>query len=375
MPAKKSAKFDYFRLNEILKRKCLYNIVFGERSNGKTYAVLEYGIKRYARLGEQMAVLRRWREDFRGKRAEQLFDGLNKNGVVYKASDGKWEFIQYWRGKWYFARTDPDSSKVIRDTTPFAYAFALTEMEHDKGDSYDGVTTIFYDEFISRVGYLPDEFVMFQNTLSTIIRLRDNVTIFMCANTVNKYCPYFHEMGLKHIIKMEQGDIDVYNYGDSGLSVAVQYADSPKTKKASNKYFAFDNAKLQMITGGAWEIGTYPHITNDTKWTKANIAFSWFLDYDGQLLQADIVEVKNTIFTYVHRKTTPIQDEIKDVVFTFKPSIYYTHVKYINKSPFDFVKRIWQFFRTHKVFYQDNDCGELMRNYLLACGDTEYKFY
>ena len=30
---------------------------------------------------------------------------------------------------------------------------------------------------------------------------RKNVKIFMCGNTVNKYNPYFQEMGLKNAIK------------------------------------------------------------------------------------------------------------------------------------------------------------------------------
>ena len=64
---------------------------------------------------------------------------------------------------------------------------------------------------------------MFANVLSTIIRHRNDVKIFMLANTVNKYCPYFKEMGLKHITEMKQGSIDIYTYGSSDLRVAVEY--------------------------------------------------------------------------------------------------------------------------------------------------------
>ena len=38
--------------------------------------------------------------------------------------------------------------------------------------------------------------LFFMNVLSTIIRDRENIKIFMLGNTVNKYCPYFDEMGL-----------------------------------------------------------------------------------------------------------------------------------------------------------------------------------
>lgn len=100
-------------------------------------------------------------------------------------------------------------------------------MEHDKSTNYDGIINAVLDEFLTRSYYLPNEFVLFMNVLSTIIRDRDNVKIFMMGNTVNQYCPYFAEMGLTHIKEMKKGDIDVYEYGESGLTVAVEYTDSP----------------------------------------------------------------------------------------------------------------------------------------------------
>ena len=45
-----------------------YNVIFGERSNGKTYAVMQHGLKEYAANGKQMAIVRRWQDDFTGKR-------------------------------------------------------------------------------------------------------------------------------------------------------------------------------------------------------------------------------------------------------------------------------------------------------------------
>ena len=68
------------------------------------------------------------------------------------------------------------------------------------------------------------------NVVSTIVRQRNDVKIFMAGNTVNQYCPYFTEMGLTHIKEMDKGAIEVYKYGDSKLRVAVEYADSISTK-------------------------------------------------------------------------------------------------------------------------------------------------
>ena len=37
----------YYRLKNILSKNATYNVMFGERSNGKTYAVQEYCLKKY----------------------------------------------------------------------------------------------------------------------------------------------------------------------------------------------------------------------------------------------------------------------------------------------------------------------------------------
>jgi hypothetical protein len=56
---------------------------------------------------------------------------------------------------------------------------------------------------MTRSGYLGDEFVKFCNLLSSLIRDRKDCVVYMLANSVNKYCPYFEEMGLEDVDKME----------------------------------------------------------------------------------------------------------------------------------------------------------------------------
>lgn len=40
----KKQKLKYYSLDNILKKNCVYNVIFGERSNGKTYAVLKLSL-------------------------------------------------------------------------------------------------------------------------------------------------------------------------------------------------------------------------------------------------------------------------------------------------------------------------------------------
>ena len=85
----KQEKLKYYSLTNILKKKSVYNVIFGERSNGKTYAVLKYGIEQYFKTGGQLAIIRRWREDITGKRASDIFTSLNFNGEIEKIRDRK----------------------------------------------------------------------------------------------------------------------------------------------------------------------------------------------------------------------------------------------------------------------------------------------
>ena len=200
----KEVKPKFYDLKNILSKNADYNIIFGERSNGKTYAALKYGLENYIKTGEQMAYIRRWREDLRGKRTESLFANHTANGLIEELTGGKYNEVFYISNKWFLSYYDAEKQKRTPDTTPFCYGFCLSEQEHEKSSSYPNITTVVFDEFLTRRYYLPDEFMLFMNLLSTIIRQRDNVRVFMLGNTVNKFCPYFTEMGLKQVPFMEQ---------------------------------------------------------------------------------------------------------------------------------------------------------------------------
>ena len=362
-------KLNFVTLDRIKREHAHYNWLIGQRSNGKTYACFKEMIENYVQHNKQSALIRRWKEDFRGKRGQHMFDGIVNSGVVKKATSGEWTDIEYYSGQWFFAKWDDDLKKNVKAPEPFCYGFALSEMEHDKSSSFDQINLIVFDEAISRQGYLTDEFVVFCNVLSTIIRQRNDVTIYMLGNTVNKYCPYFKEMGLTDIDKMDQGDLRLYTYGETDLKVAVQFTDSLSVKgKPSDVYFAFNNPKLQMITGQGqvWELEIYPHCPR--KYYKDNVLYSYFIDFNNELLQCDIVNIEDETFTFIHRKTGKIKYPEEDLIFSLTDSPRLNHRKYI-AQPFDKLgKKIYYFYQIYKVFYQDNDVGELVRNYLMQKG-------
>lgn len=365
---KKGSGSQFYNLDRILKRNADYNLIFGERSNGKTYAALKYGMEMFIKTGKQMAYIRRWREDLRGKRAESLFANHTANGLITELSDGKYNEVFYMSNKWFLSFYDAEKNKRYPCEIPFCYGFSLSEQEHEKSSSYPNVTTIVFDEFLTRRYYLPDEFMLLMNLLSTIIRQRDDVKVFMLGNTVNKFCPYFTEMGLKQVPVMEQGTIDIYRFGEKGATVAVEYCSTIVHEKASNKYFCFDNQNLQMITGGKWELAIYPHLP--TKYKPSDVLFVYYIKFNDTILQGNIIQVGNENFTYIHAKTTPIKDEDNSLIYSLEMNGKPNYKRKLLSTASYIEQQVARYFAIDKVFYQDNEIGEIVRNYLLTSSKT-----
>ena len=97
-------KQKFYSLKAILSKEAQYNVIFGERSNGKTYAVLKYAIEQYAATGKQLAIVRRWQDDFTGKRGAVMFDALVANGEIEKVTGGQWTGVYYYGSRWFLCR-------------------------------------------------------------------------------------------------------------------------------------------------------------------------------------------------------------------------------------------------------------------------------
>lgn len=337
----------YYSLKKILRNKSQYNVIIGERSNGKTYACLKHALDKFFKTGEEFVYLRRWTDDVKTKRMQTLFTPFKE---YLEKRNGK---VIFKSGVFYFVDLDTEQE------TPMAYALSISEVEHMKSSSYENVTTVIFDEFLTRRVYLVNEFVSFMNVLSTIIRKRENVIIFMLGNTVNRYCPYFAEMGLKNIEHMKQGTIDLYKYS-SGMTVSVEYCSNLNRVKKGSSYFAFDNPDLKMITEGKWELGIYPHVS--WKLYFENVFYSFVISFNNKLYQGDIYNDDNGIYIYIHEKTTDIKEGTLVYSLESVPNkLYNVSVFTGGNKVLNLIKSL---FLNNKVFYQDNSVGDSINNYL-----------
>jgi hypothetical protein len=359
----------FYSLEDILKTcpDAFYYVVFGKRSNGKTYACLKRILDNYWDDGSEGIYLRREVEEIKGANGGRVFNGLVANGYIAKLTNGAWSGVTYYNRAFYLSKWDDDLAKEVKDSKPFCYAMALSEMLKYKSSQFPNVTTIVFDEFIIRNSgrsYLMDEFVTFANTISTIVRSSRKAKIFMIGNTVNMYNPYFSEMGLYKVKEMKQGDINEYQYGDSDLKVAVEYAEDLTAKHThqGDVYFAFDNPKLKMITTGEWELPVYPRPS--IKIEREDVKFRFFMICpDDNIVQGDVIEKDDNMFIHFHKKTGEIYDY--DLIYSleFNPSKHYAINPY--KSFNQVTKVIAALLTREKVSFGSNMVGEQVRNYLL----------
>ena len=86
----------YYTLNAILQYNADYNVIYGERSNGKTTAVLDYALDDHVKSGykNQLAIIRRWEEDYKGKNGQQMYESIVALGWI-KEKTNLDELIDY----------------------------------------------------------------------------------------------------------------------------------------------------------------------------------------------------------------------------------------------------------------------------------------
>lgn len=359
-------KSKYYDIRHLFKKypSAQYYVVYGERSNGKTYSSLDYCLEKYFNnCTEKFAYIRRYSEDVKRKKMIDLFSSHVEHGRITQLTNGNYSLVDYNEGKFWVYNYDEKTRKKETFPDPMGYVFDLISMEHFKSLAFPEVTTIIFDEFLSRTGYWPNEFILFMNTLSTIIRDRKNVKIIMLGNTVNKTCPYFREMGLTHIRNQKPGTIDIYKYGESQMMVVAERTDTASRTggKESDIYFAFDNPQLKMITTGEWEIGVYPHLQE--KYTKADVVLTFFIIFEMELLECDIV-CKSNIFIFIHPRTAQLEHSDNDFIYQDGYSKFWNHRTGLTNQNDKLSLEIRRIFNENRVFYSDNETGEVVRNFL-----------
>lgn len=101
----------HYNIDNIDKENANFNIIFGEKSNGKSYAVKhKWAILHYIETGKRFILLRRWKEDISQLWIEQYFADVD----VVKITNGRYNCISVYRKVLYFSVYDIESGKTER---------------------------------------------------------------------------------------------------------------------------------------------------------------------------------------------------------------------------------------------------------------------
>lgn len=351
---------------DILALDATYNLIYGERGNGKTYSICRLIVDAYIDEDLPSAYIRRLDEMIKQGNLETLFNPHVP--YITEKTGGKWNFVKYQFHGFWLQKRDPNTGVLLeKDKKPFCRTYALSTSETTKGADRGQVKYVFFDEFITRLNYLTNEIVLYESALESIIRKRPGVKIFMVANTVNKHCPYFKHMGLINVKKQEQGTIDQYLLGKSGTKIACEYTKSADTSASeiSEQYYCFNNPQVEMIKNGAWEFDIYRTLPKGIGKMIPELTF--YIEFDGTTTVGRMyIYNDDPILCFAQKRNTPIKDRDNTIIYGDSDLISTSPLHQIElaRTPTRAQAIILELFKQHKTFFATNDDGENVQNWL-----------
>ena len=344
----------YYDLKNLLGCKCFWMILYGMRSNGKSYAVKKHALERAYKHNEGFIYLRRWSEDIKAKEVSSYFDDM----PVKDITGGDYDGVTAWQGFFYWYNIV--DGKEVRSSKPIGRYCSLNQAERYKSQVFNTVSRIIFEEFLTNKIYLgssanPEPRIL-QQFVSTVARDR-NIEVFLIGNTISRVCPYFTEWGLKGIMQQKPGTIDIYHLrGENGVvDIAVENCEVVETK--SKMFFGLAS---KQITSGEWEVNDCPKLLKPYQYYQmlyeVSISYAEF-SYIMQLL-ADGETGGYFVYIYPNTKNRKTLRKITNV-FHADPMITNGLNNKIRAE-----QVIAECFRSGKVCYSDNLTGTDFRQIL-----------
>lgn len=374
-----SKEIVHYSIDDIDKHGALFNIIWGERSNGKSYAVKhEKGIKSYLfgqhtylssftdknkilerniKAGSRFILMRRWKEEITTEKIEKYFADVD----VASLTDGKYNCITMYKKTLYLSLYDFEEARAKRGEI-IGYVVALSTEQNYAGASYLDVNDIIFEEFMSRSMYLPDESSKLLNFWSTVDRQRGTTRVWLVGNTISRVCPYLSEWNLQNIISnqrqgqiidvwMDTGDIDRDTGKPIEVKLAIEYC-----KSNNHTSYAF-GSHSDMINRGEWQSDPQPHLPKSKNCYK--ILYRIVFMFSSFKFMAEYLKDKESHDTvwFVYPYAGEIKDNILVISDIIKPSPYWQRDIYNLSVNNDKLKKLCQTFRENKIFYATDLCG------------------
>ena len=340
----------HYNIDNILKEDANFNLIYGEKSNGKSYQVKhKIGVLHYIETGNRFILLRRWREDISNLWIEQYFADVD----VEKITNNKYNCITQYRKVLYFSIYDKETGKTKR-VEKIGYVMSLSTEQHMSSASFLDVDMIIFEEFMERGTYIPHEPDRLMILYSTIDRKRGTTKLFMVGNSISRVCPYINDWGLEGIFrKLQQGEIEskTIETETNNVKIAIEYCMS-----SGGKAMTIGNAS-KMVDSGAWQ--TYPQPKLNKSLKNFNSLYRFGFQYKGFKFLCDYLEDKKEhdlcFFIY------PFYGEFTNNIIIFsdviKQSIYWQRDIYNISINNDNLRNFFQKFKENKIFYANDLVG------------------
>ena len=353
----------HYNLDNIDKEDAIINIIYGERSNGKSYQVKhKKGIIKYLETGKRFILMRRWKEEITSEKIEQYFADVD----VMKLTNNKYNCITMYRKQLYLSNYDIETGKTNKGEK-IGYVVALSTEQNYAGASYLDVEDIIFEEFMSRSGtgegtYLSNESDKLMNFRSTVDRKRNVVKLWLVGNSITRVCPYLYDWDLLKIIThqkqgtiesvfLDTGDFDIETGESIKLKCSIEYC-----KSTGVSSYAIGKHK-SMLNTGSWQSDPQPHLPKSYKLYKKLYRIMFYyksFKFIGEYLIDN--ETHDTCwFIY------PYDDIIKDNILVFsdviKTSRFWQRDIYNPSIHNDVIKNLLSTFRENKIFYASDLCG------------------
>ena len=342
MSHRKTYTHEYYSLEPILSHPSSYYMIFGERGPGKSYQVKKRFFTKYKQEDSKFIYIRRFQRQKIKRRnkawmkdVQDLAYSMFSSYVYYDYTDG-----------FYIEKEDGTRQTI-------GYALSIEEYVDDKGGNYQDVNTVVFEEFVESK-YLDDEVNRFLNLLSTIIRNRKDVEVFMLGNSVTKTCPYFSAFGID-IHKIKIGNIYQVTH-QRGVTIAIEHTKSfvPRGEtraNQTNKYFGFDNqSQVSMIMYGDWETKDYEIKSIDGKTWANNRTLLHFVYYGlGKVYECSYSSYKGNPVVFIRTINTQehkLNEKIRYVISN-------TRTQFTNKNGYV------PLYTSYSIFFPDDIKNEL----------------
>lgn len=343
------AKKIHYNLDNIDKLGARFNLIYGERSNGKSYQLKhKKGVEKYLKTGRRFILMRRWKEEITTEKIEQYFQDVD----VAKLTNGKYNCITLYRKSLYLSIYDNETGKTKR-FDKIGYVVALSTEQNYAGASYLDVDDIIFEEFMSRSVYMANESNKLMNFYATVDRKRLTTRLWLVGNTISRVCPYINDWGLHSVISSQkQGTIKeiIINGNEEKIKIAIEYC------KSTGQSSGTIGTNAEMINTGAWETAPQPHLPKSIKEYKKLYTFGF--QYQNFKFLCNLLQDKETKETVWF--VFPFFKEFKNnqIVFSdvVKVSKYWQRDIYNISIKNDKLKNLFMSFKENKIFYATDLC-------------------